>query len=122
MTQTKNQLKSDAVSLNTACQNYYTEVVAGTINAANSGNVTYDTLPQVADAASVRKSTAQKCTVYGAMQYAGLTDMESRLSEFCYDTATGIIFANIDDTKSYIDKQAFTKDTTLGELYSKESR
>lgn len=97
------------------------EVVAGTINAANSKNVTYDTLPQVADAASVRKSMAQKCTVYGAMQYAGLTDMENRLSEFCCDTTTGTIYANIDDTKP-TDTQAFTKDTTLGELYSKESR
>ena len=113
----KSSLKADAASLDNACKDYYACIVSGIINTKNPENVTYDTLPEINDSTSSRRSKAKNCTVYGAMQYSGLISLESRLSEFCYDK-DGRIYANADDTKP-ADTNALTKDTTLGKMYNK---
>ena len=65
----ESQAKSDASSVNTACKNMYAEIVAGTINDSNKGNITadgstgYPKLPAANGAASSRKTIALTTTV-----------------------------------------------------------
>ncbi len=119
----ESQAKSDASSVNTACKNLYAEVVAGTVNASNKGSLTsavtlatitgYNAtttaadcdstnlgLPKANAAASSRKHAALSLTVKHALEYAGLTNLSNKLSDFCYDAAgDGTIYAKVDNSK-----------------------
>ena len=94
------QSTSDAATIDNACKNYYAEVVAGTMNASNPGQVTSDVLPAATAASSVRKSTALKCTVGGAIEYAGLTNLSSKLSDMAADYS-GTIHSKNDTDESF---------------------
>ena len=95
----ESQAKTDAASLSAACKNYYAEIIAGTINSSNTGG-SKDTLPAKNASAATKKSTAYNCTVKGAMQYYGLTDLTSKVADFVGDPATGTIYAKVDGNKS----------------------
>lgn len=95
----ESQAKSDAASVDTACKDYYAEVVAGTINATNTGKVTSDTLPAANAQASAKKTSALGCTVQGALEYAGLTNLATKVGDFVADTNDGTIYADVDKGK-----------------------
>ena len=95
----ESQAKTDAASLSAACKNYYAEIIAGTINSDNNGG-SKDTLPAKNASAASKKSTATNCTVQGAMQYYGLTDLMSKVADFVGDPNTGTIYAKVDGNKS----------------------
>ena len=95
----ESQLKTDAATVDAACKDYYAEVVSGTINAANPGKVTTDTLPAGNAAPGVRKTAALACTVQGALEYAGVTNLSNKVGEMDWD-AEGTIFANVDKSRT----------------------
>ena len=96
----ESQAKSDAASVDAACKDYYAEVVAGTINTTHPGKVTSDTLPAANAQASAKKTTALACTVQGALEYAGLTNLAGKVGDFVADTTNGgTIYANVDAGK-----------------------
>ena len=97
----ESQLKTDAATVDAACKDYYAEVVSGTINAANPGKVTTDlnNLPAGNAAPGVRKAAALNCTVMGALEYAGVTNLSNKVGEMDWD-AEGTIFANVDKSRT----------------------
>ncbi len=94
----ESQAKTDAASLSAACKNYYAEIIAGTINSSNKGGSS-DNLPAKNASAATKKTTAGSCTVKGAMEYYGLTDLSSKLADFKGDPNTGTIYASVDGNK-----------------------
>ena len=111
----ESQAKTDAASLSAACKNYYAEIIAGTINSSNTGG-SKDGLPAKNASAATKKSTAYNCTVRGAMQYYGLTDLESKVADFVGDPKTGTIYAKVDGNKSSNATVAIAEDTNLSAL------
>lgn len=112
----ESQAKSDASSLNSACKNMYAEVVAGTINASNTGSISTTTpaLPAANASASDRITKALAMNVTQAMEYAGLTSLSNKLADFKCDKATQTIYAEVDKSHSGgVDVKA---DTTMSEL------
>ena len=124
----ESQAKSDASSVNTACKNMYAEIVSGTINASNKGNIKadgsdgYPELPAANGAASSRKTIALTTTVAQALQYAGLYEsLNNKVGDFCYLTAgpDSTIYAKVDKSKSGADTDytALTLGTTMTQLH-----
>ncbi len=120
----ESQAKTDAASLSAACKNYYAEIIAGTINQDNTGG-SKDSLPAKNASAATKKNAAYSCTVRGAMQYYGLTDLEPKVADFVGDPKTGTIYAKVDGNKSANatvgitvnkDAESNTGSTTLGSL------
>ena len=93
-------LETEAASMDQACKMYYTGVKSGEINrdnftAAQSG----DLIPNKVAPTSTKMGCARRCTVAGALEYGGLSDLLSRLDEFGYD-ANGNISVLGDPPKS----------------------
>ena len=111
----ESQAKTDAASLSAACKNYYAEIIAGTINSTNKGGSS-DTLPAKNASAASKKTTAGSCTVKGAMEYYGLTDLSSKLGDFVGDSKTGTIYAKVDGNKPSNATVAIAEGTNLSAL------
>lgn len=109
-------LDSDAATMDSVCKSYYAEVIAGVLNDADAANVKADTLPKADATEEERKAAADKCTIQGALEYAGLENigMQDKLSEMAADE-TGTIYSK-KNTSVQADR-AISADTTLGELY-----
>lgn len=75
------QRKSDAASIDTACNDFYAGVVSGVINEKNKGKLT-TTLPAADAAASTRKTSAQALTAADAIKYSGLDTLLNKASDF----------------------------------------
>lgn len=94
----ESQGKTDAASLSNACKTYFAGIVAGQINASAPGKST-DSLPAANASNSVKVSTALNCTVKGACEYNGLTDLKNKVADFVVDTSTGTIYYTKDGNK-----------------------
>ena len=94
----ESQGKTDAASLSNACKTYFAGIVAGQINASAPGKST-DSLPAANASNSTKVSTALNCTVKGACEYNGLTDLQNKVDDFVVDTSTGTIYYSKDGNK-----------------------
>ena len=99
----ESQSKTDAATIDAACKDYFAELVAGTINDAAPGKVTTATekanLPKATDSFRARKTAALKCTIQGAMEYAGVEYLSNKLGDMTYDSE-GTIFAKVDKSRT----------------------
>ena len=77
------QRKSDAASIDTACNDFYAGVVSGVINEKNKGKLD-TTLPAADAAASTRKTSAQALTAADAIKYSGLEALLGKGADFGY--------------------------------------
>ena len=110
----ESQLKTDAATVDAACKDYYAEVVAGTINSGTTTRSITDTLPAAGAAPGARKTAALACTVNGALEYAGVTNLSGKLAEMSWDSE-GTIFATIDSTHTAAGGPV-TTGTTMSQL------
>lgn len=116
----ESQAKTDAATIDAAAKDYYAELVAGTINDQAPGKITTATekalLPKAADGTSARKTAALKCTLQGAMEYAGVTQLSNKLGDFTYDKE-GTIFATVDKSRTAVAQaKKLTAATTFSDL------
>ena len=88
------QRKSDAASIDTACNDFYAGVVSGVINESNKGKLT-TTLPAADASASTRKDGALKLTAADAIKYSGLDTLLNKASDFGWKN--GHIYSLDDD-------------------------
>ena len=80
------QRKSDAASIDTACNDFYAGVVSGVINNSNKGDRIKDTtLPAATDGATARKTGALALTAADAIKYNGLDSLIGKGTDFKYD-------------------------------------
>lgn len=81
---------TEAASLNEACREYYSEILAGTVNSSQPHDSTQNPLPGPNASLSVRKAIAANATVINACEYAGLAKTKGRIEEgsgmFGYDS------------------------------------
>ena len=95
----ESQGKTDAASLSNACKTYFAGIVAGQINAENPGKSKDANLPAKNASNSAKVAAALKCTVEGACQYNGLTDLQNKVDDFVVDKSTGTIYYKNDGNK-----------------------
>ena len=112
--------KTDAATIDAACKDYYAEIVAGLINDAAPGKVTTATemanLPKARDGIRARKTAALKCTIQGAMEYAGVEYLSNKLGDMTYDSE-GTIFAKDDKSRTpKYNAVALSPTTTFSDL------
>ena len=79
------QRKSDAASIDTACNDFYAGVVSGVINEQNKGSKVTATLPNATDGATARKTGALALTAADAIKYNGLDSLLGKGADFKYD-------------------------------------
>ena len=116
----ESQLKTDAATVDAACKDYYAELVAGTINKSAPGKITSTTetgvLPAANDGTTARKTAALKCTIQGAMEYAGVTQLSNKLGDMTYDKE-GTIFAKVDKSRTPVQNaKTLAATTTFSDL------
>ena len=104
-------IRAKVNELNYAVKGLYAEVIAGTINKSNTGNVDPDVLPAKNASMAAKKAAAEALTVVDAVDYAGLYDKiyEEDLDEMVY--AGGAVYCKDDSAGTPL-----TEDTTLGEI------
>ena len=85
------------------------------MNASAPGKST-DKLPAANASNSVKVSTALTCTVKGACEYNGLTDLQNKISDFVADTSTGTIYYSKDGNKPANAKTTFAYGDALSKL------
>ncbi len=109
-------LDSDAATIDCSCKVYYAGILSGTLDASGVANVKTDTLPAADATEEERKAAADKCTIQGALEYAGLENarLQDKLSEMAAD-ADGTIYSK-KNASAQADR-AVAADTTFGELY-----
>ena len=109
-------LDSDAATIDCSCKVYYAGILSGTLDASGAANVKTDTLPAADATEEERKAAADKCTIQGALEYAGLENarLQDKLSEMAAD-ADGTIYSK-KNASAQADR-AVAADTTFGELY-----
>jgi len=113
----ESQGKTDAASLSNACKTYFAAIVAGQINQENPGKSLDDTkLPKKNDSNTAKVTAALKCTVKGACEYNGLTDLEHKIADFVVDTSTGTIYYTKDGNKPTNAKTTFAYTDALSKL------
>lgn len=80
------QRKSDAASIDTACNDFYAGIVSGVINEGNkpTGKTFSAAFPAATDSASARKSTALTLTAADAIKYSGLEALLGKGADFGY--------------------------------------
>ena len=91
------QRKSDAASIDTACNDFYAGIVSGVINEGNkpTGKTFSAAFPAATDSASARKSTALTLTAADAITYSGLDTLLNKASDFGWKN--GHIYSLDDD-------------------------
>ena len=110
----QSQQKTDAASLSNACKDMYAEVVSGTLNSSSPKAI--NGLPAANAPASTKKTTALGLTVQHAINYAGLEQLEGKVGDFVYDTATGTIYGKDDEGKPSSASSTVTLGTTMQDL------
>lgn len=79
------QRKSDAASIDTACNDFYAGVVSGIINEGNKGSKLKDAkLPAATDGATARKTAALALKAADALKYSGLDSLLGKGADFGY--------------------------------------
>ncbi len=80
------QLRADASKLDAVLRDFYSGVVAGTINEDSAGYLVTATLPAPTDSIAARKSCANSLTVLSAVEQQGMQNLftEEYLTNFLY--------------------------------------
>lgn len=97
------QRKSDAASIDTACNDFYAGVVSGVINDSNKGTKITAKLPAATDNATARKTGALALKAADALKYSGLDSLIGKGTDFFY--TDGHVYSTDDDAH----KSALTK-------------
>jgi len=108
------QRKSDAASIDTACNDFYAGVVSGVINEQNKGGKVTATLPNATDGATARKTGALALTAADAIKYSGLDSLIGKGTDFGY--ADGHVYSTDDSahTVTAFDANFTATFTTMG--------
>lgn len=110
--------KSDASSLNQACREYYSAIIAGVVNDSSPHGSTQGALPSPNSGSFTKLTAARNATPIFACEYAGLSDIKNKIkaadSPYVYD-GDGNIYA-ADDRKDLTNK--VTSTLTFQTLYN----
>ena len=109
------QRKSDAASIDTACNDFYAGVVSGVINNSNKGSKVTANLPAATASASDRKTGALALTAADAIKYSGLDSLLGKGADFGYQN--GHVYSMDDDAhtgSTAFDAQFDVTFTTMG--------
>ena len=105
---------SDAAVIDTACKNYIAALESGAINDDEyARNVKADVLPAADATPEERREATLKCTIKGALEYAGLANVAFDFNKFAADD-NGNIFAKTENKEAAL--ETITADTTFETL------
>ena len=111
----KAYVMSDAATINNACKVYYASVISGAINDDEwAKNVKADKLPEENATEEERTEAALNCTIQGALEFNGLTDVEFDWSLFGA-AEEGTIVALIDESAT-VAVESVSPTTTFKDL------
>lgn len=115
--------QTNASELDSACKNFYAEVVAGTLNQSNKSSKVTASLPAANAAASIKKSIAKQLTVESAIQSNGISDKfpdDTALADYQYtDDGIGTISYVGDDGTVDAGCKVLKKTVKFGDMYKR---
>ena len=111
-------LESEAATIDQSCKTYYEQIKTGMVTAERfKAEKSGDTIPTRGTSLTVKARLARRCTVGGALEYAGVySDFVGRLDEFAYDSTGKIVAVTGDDAPEGCTKIAADGSTTFDDL------
>lgn len=111
-------LESEAATIDQSCKTYYEQIKTGMVTADRfKAEKSGDTIPTRGTSLTDKARLARRCTVGGALEYAGVySDFVGRLDEFAYDSTGKIVAVTGDDAPEGCTKIAADGSTTFDDL------
>ena len=111
-------LESEAATIDQSCKTYYEQIKTGMVTAERfKAEKAGDTIPTRGTSLTDKARLARRCTVGGALEYAGVySDFVGRLDEFAYDSTGKIVAVTGDDAPEGCTKIAADGSTTFDDL------
>ena len=82
----ESQLQHNAETIDQACKTYYMGIKSGTINSNTfTPRLSNDIIPDKDTGGRAKIIMAKSCTIAGALEYNGLTELIGRLEDYGYD-------------------------------------
>ena len=113
---------SDAATIDNCCKNYFAAVISGTLTNGGADGAEFvksDKLPEKDASTEERKAAALRCTIQGALEYAGIDPTAFNWSKFGA-TFDGTIAAKEDENRSIVIEK-IRPEMTLRELYGDDA-
>ena len=113
---------SDAATIDNCCKNYFAAVISGTLTNGGADGAEFvksDKLPEKDASTEERKAAALRCTIQGALEYAGIDPTAFNWSKFGA-TFNGTIAAKEDENQSIVIEK-IRPEMTLRELYGDDA-
>ena len=111
-------LESEAATIDQSCKTYYEQIKTGMVTAERfKAEKSGDNIPTRGTSLTDKARLARRCTVGGALEYAGVySDFVGRLDEFAYDSTGKIVAVTGDDAPEGCTKIAADGSTTFDDL------
>ena len=111
-------LESEAATIDQSCKTYYEQIKTGMVTADRfKAEKSGDNIPTRGTSLTGKARLARRCTVGGALEYAGVySDFVGRLDEFAYDSTGKIVAVTGDDAPEGCTKIAADGSTTFDDL------